>query len=72
MINIVQYFCVEVFYCIIEKSLFGSSNFRIYEETLTWTELLFTIHIINFTDDIFKNNFCYPSKKVLLTVLMLS
>ena len=44
-------FCVEVLYSITEKFVCRTFKFRIYEEMLTWAQLLFKIRIINFVDD---------------------
>ena len=48
-----------------------SRNLRIYEEMLTWTQLLFKIRIISFVDDIVRINICCLDRKTMLGVFML-
>ena len=55
-------FRLELFYCIAEYLVSRSLNFRMNEETLTWTQLLFKIHIILFVDDNVRFNICWLDK----------
>ena len=64
--------CVEVFYCMITNIVSSPLKFRIYEEMLTWTRLLFKIRIINFVKDIGRINNCCFDRKAILSIFMLT
>ena len=66
----VQNFWVEVLYSLIEDLVSHTFKFRIYEEKLTWTQLLFKIRNINFVDDIVRINICCSDRKAVLGVFI--
>ena len=68
----VHNFCVEDPYSLIEEFVSRALKFRVYEEKLTWAQVLFKICIINFVDDIVRINICCLDKKAIWDVFVLT
>ena len=66
----VQYSCVEGFYGLSENFVSRPFKFRIYEEMLTWPQLLFKIGILDFVEDFVTFNICSLDKKAMMSVFM--
>ena len=69
---LVHHFWVNVIYCISEHIVSRLFKFRIVQETLTKTELLFKTTIITFVDNIVGNKICSCDLKAMLAVFVLS
>ena len=69
---LVHYYFIEISKGVIKFSASRPFNVRIHREMLTWTQLLFDIHIFHFVEDIFRINICSPDEKAMLGVFMLT
>ena len=70
MIRFLIHYCsLEIFYCLIGNFASGPLKFGIHQEMLTWMQILFEIHIIQFVDDIVWLNICCLDSKSMLGVV---
>ena len=59
---------VDTLHCVVEYFVSRSFKFRIHQENIIRTQLLFEIRIIHFVDDIVSINICCLDRKALLGV----